>query len=320
MIEETMTMALSRARALGLIATVPAFVAHPASAQTSTPIRIGAGLSSTLLEPFLASDWGFFKRAGIDVEVVPLAANTGVMVQAVLGGSLDAALADPIQMAESRARNLPLAFFAGGAMSSSSAPLDSLCVINSSPIKTARDLEGQTVAVLVVNSTLDIAVKDWLRLQGADATKVKFFEMPFPTMLSALQRGTVASAFIGEPFLSAARSEVRVLGNCYDAIAPLFFITSWFSTQDWLAKNPQLARKFVQAIYETARWANAHRPERTSTYAKYAKLDPKIFAGMNWPQYGTSLEPRFMQPLIDSAVRHGLLEKPVAAADLIAKP
>ena len=31
------------------------------------------------------------------------------------------------------------------------------------------------------------------------------------------------------------------------------------------------------------------------------------------------IEPRLMQPLIDSAVRHGLLEKTVAASELIAK-
>ena len=80
---------------------------------------------------------------------------------------------------------------------------------------------------------------------------------------------------IGEPGLTAVRDKIRVIGKPYDAIAKSFLISEWFTTPDWLAHNAALAKRLVAAIYETARWSNAHQDQTLPMLASYLKLDRK---------------------------------------------
>ncbi len=313
-----MSASLSRARAMALLASAPALVPHAAAAQANATVRVGASATDLYLEPFIALDAGFFSRAGISAQITPLA-NGAAIAQAVAGGSLDTGLADMIQIANAANHGLPFAFFAGSGLYSSQAPILAMCVAKNGPIKTIKDLDGQTIALVVLKSITEAAVEEWLRVNGVDLTRVKLYELPYVEMLPALQRGTVGAALIGEPFLSAAKNDVTILGKSYDAVAPSFYISSWFAARDWIARNPDVSRRFTQAIYETARWANTHRPDTALILAKYAKLDIERIRSMNRTTYATSLDPRLMQPVLDIAAKYKLIEKPVAAADLIVK-
>ena len=214
---------MRRSRALSLVAAAAASAPHAVRAQ-SAPIRIGASITDLYLAPYIALDGGFFSKAGLNVEVTAMA-NGGAIAAAVGGGALDAGLADMIQIANAANRGLPFAFFAGSGLYSSSQPILAMCVTSASPYKSGKDLEGQTIAMVALKSITEAAIREWLRKSGADATKIKFFEMPYPEMGPALARGVIAAAFIGEPFLSAAKNDVRVIGHSYDAVAPLCSIS-----------------------------------------------------------------------------------------------
>jgi NitT/TauT family transport system substrate-binding protein len=309
---------ITRAQALAALAAATAACATAANAQTAPLIRLGGSGTDLYIEPFIAQDAGFFARAGLNVEVTPLA-NGGAIAAAVAGGALDAGLADMIQIANAVNRGVPFAFFAGGGLYATEAPILALCVAKSGPVRGARDLNGQTVALVALKSITEAAVREWLRVNGADVGTIKFFEMPYAEMAPALARGTLAAAFIGEPFLSAARDDVRILGRSYDAVAPSFYISAWFGSRDWIGKNPELVRRLTQALYDTARWADGHHNESAPILAKYAKLDVDRIRAMNRTRYATSLDPKLMQPVLDVALKYQLIEKPLAAADLMVK-
>lgn len=313
-----MSAGLTRARTLALLAVAPAFGTAPVRAQT-TPLRLGGSGTDLYIEPFLALDGGYLSRAGLGNAEVSALANGGAIASAIAGGALEAGLADMIQIANAANRGLPFAFFAGSGLYASDAPILALCVAKSGAVKTAKDLEGGTVALVALKSITEAAVREWLRVNGADLTKIKFFEIPYAEMAPAVGRGTVAAAFIGEPFLSAAKDDVRILGRCYDAVAPSFYISAWFASRDWIAKNGETVRRLTTALYDTARWANGHHDETAPILAKYAKLDLARIRAMNRTRYATSLDPKLMQPVLDIALRYQLIEKPVAAADLIAR-
>ena len=306
---------MNRARAVGLTAAVLS-VPGVVRAQSGPAIRLGGSATDLYVEPFIALDGEFFAKAGLNVEVMALA-NGGAIAAAIAGGALDAGLADAIQVANGVNRGLPFAFFAGSGLYSSDAPILALCVAKNGPVKGAKDLDGQTVAIVALKSITEAAVREWLRANGADLTKIKFLEMPYGEMASALGRGTVGAAFIGEPFLSAAKNDVRLLGRSYDAVAPSFYISCWFGSREWIGRNPEVVRKLTRAIYDAARWANGHHNETASILAKYSKLDVEKIRAMNRTRYATSLEPKLMQPVLDIALRYQLIEKPVAVGDLI---
>ncbi len=185
--------------------------------------------------------------------------------------------------------------------------------------KKAPDFEGQTVAVVTLVSISSTGVKAWFAKGGADLTKIRFIEMPFPEMAAAISRGSVAGAFLAEPALSAA-TDLVVLADTYAAIGNSFLISNWFTTRDWLARNPEPAKRLVATIYESARWANAHHDLTAPILVKYAKLEPERVHAMRRCPYATaSLLAAQLQPVLDAAARYKTIEHPANAADLIAR-
>jgi NitT/TauT family transport system substrate-binding protein len=308
-------MTVARRTLLATVATAPFFL-RDAFAQTSPTVRIGCNATDLYLQPYIAQDNGFFTRAGLTVPITPFA-NGAANAQAVIAGAVDTGPADMIQIANAYNRGIPLAFYAGSGLYASKAPTIQLCVAKTSAYATPKDLEGGTIAVVALKSLTEAAMREWLRRNGVDATRVKLYELPYAEMGAALVRGTVNAAFIGEPFLTAARADVRVIASPNDSVAPNFYLSAWFARRDWIGGNADTLRKLRAAFYDTARWANTHHDDTATTLVKYAKVDPALTQRMNRISYATSLDPAMMQPVLDIAVRYGLIEKPVAAQDLI---
>jgi ABC-type nitrate/sulfonate/bicarbonate transport system substrate-binding protein len=89
-----------------------------------------------------------------------------------------------------------------------------------------------------------------------------------------LQRGTIAAALNGEPFLSEAKGEIRIVGYPHTAIAGRFYTGIWVARGDWADRNPDIARKFIDVIYQSAHWANAHQTETAESEARARRTGP----------------------------------------------
>ena len=308
---------VSRARALAL-AGAAALAAVPGRLPAQTPLsmRIGASASDSYAEAYFAQEAGIFAKYGLTVEIVQFP-NAQAIVTAAVGGAVDAGMADMIQLINPVQRGVPLAYFAGGSLYHSETPPTLLVASKTTTFAKPKDFEGQTIGVVALNSISAMSVSEWLRQGGADLTKVKIYELPFSTMVPALDRGTVAAAFLAEPFLSVNRADLRVVASAYDQIAKDFYIAAWFTSRDWAAKNPDAAKRLLQAIYETARWANAHHDDSAAILAKVSKLDLDRVRSMTRAIWSTTLDPKLMQPVIDIAAKYKLIEAPVNAGDLI---
>lgn len=304
---------LSRAHLLGLVAAAPL----AAGAQTAS-IRIGAAATDAHAQPFYANELGYFERAGLNVTIT-ISGRAGAAAEMVAANALDVCLADAIQVAHPVSAGVPLAFFAGAGLYSSAHPTTLLVVAADSPIRQARDFEGKTIAVIGLASIGSSAVSEWLRKNGADATRVKLVELQFANMVAALGRGVIAGALLAEPFLSASAGSIRVLAKAYDAIAESFAISTFFASRTWLTANRDAARKFATVMYDTARWANANQADSAAILAKISKLDLDRVRAMTRITYATSLDARQLQPPLDVALKYGELDHRVDAGALIFK-
>jgi len=280
-------------------------------------IRVAATANDTYAEAYYAFDRGAFAKAGLDVQIATFT-NGATVTQAVVSGAADVGISNVVQIATAVQKGIPIRYFAGGGLYTTDEPTTALVVGNASPMHDAKDFEGQTIGVSTLKDTSFIATKGWLADHGADVSKIHFIEMPFAVMGPALERGTVAGAVISEPSLSAARAAgARIFAKSYDAIAPKFLISGWFTTLDYAQKNPAAIKAFAQVIYATAKWANGHRADSAQILAKYAKLDLDVAQRMTRCQYAENLDPKLLQPGIDAAVRFGAMDKPITAAEII---
>ena len=313
-------MTITRSGALATLAASAALLPSALRAQAApVTVRMGIVPADTYAGGYYALDLGLFDKAGLAVQIVPFT-NGAAMAAAAAGGSIDVGVGDATELANGISRGLPFVMIAGGGVYSSAAPTTTLCIAKTATIAKAADLEGQNVAVVSIASLMSAAVKSWLAQNGADISKVHFVEMPFPQMPGALARGALAAATLSEPIMSDATStDAKIFAKPYDAIAKQFNISNWFTTRDWLAKNPDAAKHFVGAIYDAARWANSHHEESAVILAKYTKIDVDRIKRMNRSGYATDLLPAMVQPVLDTAFKYKTLGTATSAASMIVK-
>ncbi len=285
-----------------------------------TTIRIVDAGQDVDAEAFYAQDLGIFKKYGINAEITLLRKGGGAAaVAAVAGGSADIGEGDLVSAANAHQRGIPIVLLAPSGIFRASAPTTEVIVAKDSPIKSGKDLEGKSIALISPEGPSRIATNLWLENAGAALDKVSFIELPAVDMAAAVDRGTVAAAVINEPSLVASQSCCRVLGNNFQSVGNTWQLNVWYSSADWLAKNAALARKFAQAMREAAVWANnpANHAKSGEILNKYTPFPPELLPKMNRATYGETLDPKTMQPILDAALKYKALQTAVQPQSLI---
>jgi NitT/TauT family transport system substrate-binding protein len=286
-----------------------------ARAQTNAPIRIGITLNDSGLGAAYAQDQGYFQKAGLNVDVQPFG-NASTSAQAITAGAIDVGVVDCLQVANAFIHGIPLAVFAGNCLFAKESPTLVMVTSKSSPFHTPRDLENQTIGVVNLKSLSASAANEWLRVNGADPAKVKFFELPFPDMNTALERGTIAAALQGEPFLSAAKANQRPLGIPFEAIGKSFYVNVYAASRTWLAANGPLAHRLASALYDTNRWVNSHRADSAAVESKFTKLPLETARTMARNTFATTFDPQLISPVLDIGARYQLIDRVVRASEI----
>lgn len=291
----------------------------PAAVRAAEPVqlRIGAMPIDTAAEVFYAKEMGFFKAAGLDVDLTVFGTGSPI-VAGVASGSLDIGFASPNNVIVARDHGIPIRYLAPASVYAGPPSAAALIVAKDSPVRSAAELNGKTIAVAGLQDLTQLAIAAWIDKNGGDSKSVQYIEMPFAQMPQAIAQGRVAAAGVVEPFVTASKNEARVLGELNGAIAGRYLLAGWFSTDDWLQRNPDLARRFITVMQRTAKWANAHRKETAAMLGRYSKIPPELIATMERARYDEDLgvPAKSVAPVIDVMVRYGRL-KAMAPSDVV---
>ena len=313
--------AINRRRVLGALAAAGLVAAVPrgASAQAARPVRVGVGAADAYSEGFYAKDKGFFTKAQLDVELV-LSGSGGNNAILVAGNALEVGISNTANLAVSIAHGAPFTIIAAAGLYTAKNPTTALVVAKDSPVKSARDLVGKVVAVTALKDLTEVGVRAWLDKNGVDPRTVRFVESQMALMPPALARGTYDAGLVGEPYLSAeVGKSLRVLGDPYSVLAPQFLISNFFTTTDYFKANAPWLKRFVAVIYDTARWANANHAESGQIFVKSTTFDAATLARMGRVEFATSLDPRYIDPILAAMYKYEAIDKRLASADMVAK-
>ncbi len=303
----------------GLGAGIAAAAAHGQPSPPNDPLHIASIPLDAGAEAYYAYDMGYFRDAGIDATVDSIASGAAILA-AVAGGAVDVGFSNLISIAVAYKHNVPVTLLAPGSLYTATIPTSVLMVPQNSPAKTARDLNGKTLAVNGLKTITQYAPELWIDKIGGDSTTVKFVEMTFPQIVEALGSNRIDAAIVADPFIAQAKPAARILADAYDAIGSRYIIGCWFSTTQWAATHSALAGRFAQAIARTAQWANTHKPQSGQILAKYSKMDPAVAATMLRVDFAPRFVKSDMQPVIDLVARYGGLTASFPADELIYKP
>jgi NitT/TauT family transport system substrate-binding protein len=304
----TLSALAATAAALGLSQRVRA--ADPTGLQMGTMPTDGSA------QPFYGLDHNFFKDAGFDVKLTILN-NTASLASAVASGALEIGFGSVIPLAQAHLRGLNFQVIAPATIYNGTTPVNVIMVGKNSAVKTAADLNGQTVAVNGLRDLTQYEMQAFIDRNGGDVKSVKLIETPFSEMAVALDSGRVAAGILAEPFWTAALATCRVLGNGSAAVGNHYMVTGWFASSDWLAKNGATAKRLQVVMLQIAKWANANRAETQAIVPKYTKITPEVAAHMVRAVIGdTKPDPALIQPVIDVAVKYGGMQS-LPASELI---
>jgi len=289
-----------------------------AGASAAEPVKLTVAIipSDSAAEAYYAQDLGYFKDAGLDVTILPMQASPPI-ISAVVGGSVDIGNSVVGSAVAARAHGVPVKFLAPGGLYLAATPTARLVALAGSPLKTPKDFVGKTIAVSGLQDLVFWAARAWISDGKVNPDDVKYVELPFPAMVAALQQHRVDGAVLIEPFVAGAGDQVSYVADIDDWVSKRFLATGWLASESWLAAHPDVAEKFIAVMRRTADWANSHHQDSSDILLKYVKLTPELASKMIRPTYGTALDAKDMQPVIDNSEKYSTMPRPVTAGELI---
>jgi len=264
---------------------------------------------------YLGIEQGFFDERDIDV-TLEQAEGGAAIVPAVVSGQYQFGFSNMVSLLIAGSEGLPVKVVSNGNNSTGVDGEDfaALMVKADSPIRTAADLEGRTVAANTLQNIVDTSVRASVRKAGGDPTKVKFTALPFPDQPAALASGQVDAVFVVEPFQQAVLAEGgRKIASSYVDAAPNLTVAAYFTSQQLLAENPDLATRFTEAMAESLSYADSHPDEVRAIIGTYTEIAPEVIEKLTLPTFPPEVNRESVATLADLALEDGLLSE---AADV----
>jgi len=306
-----------------LAATAATAAPRIALAQTTT-LHVAGVFSDLFAEPFYAGPSGAFAKQGFTVEATPMN-NAGAVAAAIGGGALELGVGDLISGVNAIIKGFPLLLIAGSGMYAESEQESSMLVVTKdSPIRTPHDMIGKSIGVPTLVGMTTALLRAWLPANGVPLDSVKLVEIPQGAVVPALQSGTLDVGLLAEPFVTMTRPLIRGVGYPNNIAADRepnkqYPVSVWYASKPWIEADTARARRLVQAIYDTARWANAHRDETFAILVRDGHLDASKVHGMLRSPYATTLTPEMVQPVLDIAFEAKIFDHHIDAAGIITK-
>jgi NitT/TauT family transport system substrate-binding protein len=302
--------------AAGTAALAVASAIRPASAAPVT-VRVAGTTSDDAVSLVYAQKSGLFDKAGLAVTFERQ--NSGAAVaEAIVAGTFDIGKSSITGLFTAHDRGIPFVMIAPAVVYDGAAPYAGLIVRADSPVKRGKDLAGAVVGVAALGDLGAVATQVWVDKDGGDASTIRFVELPFSAVPAAVDEGRIGAGEMSMPTLAVALATGKYrLVPTYSAISTSFINTVWFTTADYIAKNPAVVRAFVRALHDAAIYTNAHHAQTAAMMAEFTGVPLDIVSHMTRATDGLTLTADQLQPALDAAVKYGALRRPFPLSDII---
>jgi len=290
-------------------------------AQSALPsIRVAAVPTEDITSLWYGIRAGTFRRAGVDVEIVPASSGAAAMT-AMIVGTYDLAKPTLLAVFTAYLRDVPIVIVAPGFVHTPQHPNALMEVAADAPFKTASDLNGKTMGCPALNDVASVAMRAWVDKNGGDWRSLKAVEVPNSALEESLVRHRIDLACMTSPALdlALARGTTRTFGDCDSAIAPVVMLAGYVARKDWIAQHGDALRRFNRGLTEAATYVNTHLNETAPLVVEMTKMEVADVSKMNRTVVATRLDAKLVQPLIDAALKYGELARPFSAQELFWK-
>ncbi len=232
------------------------------AARAADPVEVRVGTNNVVSDApfFIANRKGFFAEQGIKVSFVTF--DAGPKMIAPLGtGQLDVAagaLSAGLFNAAARGINIKAVVDKGSTPSAYDyVPiLVRKALVDSGKIKSFKDLKGLKVAEAGKGGSQASKLNEALKSAGLAYKDVQHEYLAYPQHVTALQNGAVDAAITTEPSATQAVERGYAVRLPMDKVYPDQAVAALFYSGQFIAKSPDVARRFMLAYLKGARMYN----------------------------------------------------------------
>ncbi len=263
---------------------------------------------------YLGKEKGFFSSRGIDLDLVQEQGGAAI-VKGVTDGKYQFGFSNVTSLMAAEAGGAPVKVVASGVASTGRAGRDFSAIVvgYDSTIRTPADLAGKRVAVNTLKNLGDTTVRQSVRKAGGDPTGIEFQAMPFAEMPGALQTGAIDAAWVVEPQLSESITlGNKVLASNLVDTAPNLTVAAYFTGAPLAAKDPDLTKRFTEAVNESLRYAAGHPDEVRAVVGTYTKISETVRLMMILPNWPSDINRSSLDVLARLGQEDGIFARPPA--------
>jgi NitT/TauT family transport system substrate-binding protein len=286
-------------------------------------MRIGYLPIAAELPLFVAIEKGYFKEAGIEVELVRLASSNDVG---------NAATSDQIDILAGAASNVVFdigrtsgkrhLLFALNTYSNTPGHItDHLIVRKNSGINTIADLKGKKIAGFP--GSVKVLIFLILEKHGVPRDSYEYLELPPANWQPALQSGSIDAGVALEPSATQILKDgagTSILKGFYAELMPEMPLSGHWVAADFYARadKAQLAA-FIDAYTKAIMFCREHEREAKSYLTKYANVREDILDDVNlnpWKSY-SEVDVQKLQAYADLLANNKAIQGRVSVSDFV---
>jgi NitT/TauT family transport system substrate-binding protein len=242
----------------------------PRFAQSQDKIRLShSALESSNAVWYVAQDRGFYKKNGLDADLLFIPSTTTSVASLVAGD---------VQVANASGGGVASAVVAGADLVMVACYLNSLpyeLVVNEN-IKSAEDLKGKSVGISRVGSASDVAARALIRGLGLEPDKqVPIMQVGGPAERAASFRSGRIAGFPSPPGIIHLTKGMpfRILISTADFQKRFDFpYICATTTKAYLSRQRETVKKVLMAHIEAMQYFKTHKEESKKIIAKYSRI------------------------------------------------
>jgi ABC-type nitrate/sulfonate/bicarbonate transport system substrate-binding protein len=239
------------------------FVSH-----AQDKVRIGlSSISATNGSVWVAEEKGFFKKQGVDVEVIVIGGGGARVVSSLVAGDIHFSVGGGEGSIRSQLRGADTVIVA------STLNKGLQRVLARSDIKTYQELKGKRIGITNFGSAGHLVLLLMLKKWNMRPDQVQILQVgSSPAMLASLDKGGIDAAVLTLPtFFLAEEKGYRVVGD--PANMDIFYLQNTLeSTRSYVRKNREPTLKFMKGYIEGIAYFKKNKRESINVMQKKLRI------------------------------------------------
>ncbi|MFT4084811.1 MAG: ABC transporter substrate-binding protein [Nocardioides sp.] len=288
-----------------------------------TEVTVGVTPISNAAAVYLGTQQGFFEDEKIEVDVKTIQAASSA-IPSLLKNQLQFALVSAVPTITAASKGLDIKIVTGNDRFSDDPETPDgaeLVAAKGSGITETADLAGKTIAVVGLQSAPELAVRLALKKAGVDPSGVKFVEIAYPDMVSALESARVDAAVVVDPYLSqATQAGLKAVMEPFPEGLPGRAGTTWVASGNYLSDNADVAARFTSAMKKSVAYAAAHPAAVRKIMGTYTSISAADRKSAILPLFNSSVTKSDLTFYAKAMQQQGFLTKEYDASGLLWTP